>query len=75
MEIFVGTESNDVTVLVDGIVHDAYPKDTKYIFSVDMPDIKNAGVHKLDVRVDGNIITKGLEFEIKKEGASERKFF
>ena len=75
LEIFVGTESNDVTVLVDGIVHDAYPKDTKYIFSVDMPDIKNAGVHKLDVRVDGNIITKGLEFEIKKEGASERKFF
>ena len=40
-----------------------------------MPDIKQAGVHKLDVRVDGNIITKGLEFEIKKEGASERKFF
>lgn len=75
VEIFVGAESDDITVLVDGIVHDAYPKDTKYIYYVDMPDIKQAGVHKLDVRVDGNIITKGLEFEIKKEGASERKFF
>ena len=41
----------------------------------DIPELKKAGEHEATVYSSDNIIATGLKFEVKKEGASERKFF
>ena len=45
------------------------------MYLVEMPDIKNAGSYSFNVLFDSMLVAKGLSFEVKKEGASERKFF
>lgn len=47
----------------------------KYFYDFDIPEVKRAGTYHLNVYAGDNIIATGLTFEVKKEGASERKFF
>jgi hypothetical protein len=75
LELFVDKDSDDVAVMVNGTMYTASKADTKYRYTVEMADVRKAGVYRCDVLVDGNIATKALPFEVKKEGASERKFF
>ena len=67
----------DVSILVDGKQYYKAKKETNkdYIYEVEMPDLKKTGIYSFDVLVNNSIIKKDLRFELKKEGANERKFF
>ena len=40
-----------------------------------MPEVKTVGIYKFNVYEEESLIANDMEFEVKKEGASERKFF
>lgn len=75
LKLYIDTMSTDVSVICDGMLYDCKQTGVPRQFEVEMKDVNKKGEHTLDVRVDGNVIAKGLEFTVKKEGASERKFF
>ena len=74
IQLFVATESENITVKLNGKSYQAVPSDQKYVYDVDMPDVKK-GVNTFDV-YDANVrIAQGLTFEAKSAGASENKYF
>ena len=75
IKLFVDQEADRIIISVNGKMYSASKTDMKYYYTIDMSDIKKAGIYSCDVQVDGNIVAKDLTFEVKKEGASERKFF
>ena len=68
-------KSDNLSVSVNGKYYPLIKSDVPYHYSTEMPDVKSAGSYKLNVFSDGVLICKDLVFEVKKEGASERKFF
>lgn len=75
VRIFVEIKSDNLSVSVNGKYYPLIKSDVPYHYSTEMPDVKSAGSYKLNVFSDGVLICKDLVFEVKKEGASERKFF
>lgn len=77
IKFYISKTFENVSILVDGKSYYSASKENSkdYIYEVEMPEIKKSGIHTFDVLVDNNIVYKGLSFELKKEGASERKFF
>ena len=75
LKLFVAAKSDKIAITVNFKTYLAQPTDTQYEYSVEMPDIKNAGIYTFNVLLDNMLIAKDLTFEVKKEGASERKFF
>lgn len=76
IEIYISKELSDLSVSVDGgDMHKANKAETPYHHTFDIPELKKTGVHEATVYSGDNIIATGLKFEVKKEGASERKFF
>lgn len=76
IEIYVSKELSNLSVSVDGgDLHKANKAETPYHYTFDIPELKKAGEHEVTVFSSDNIIATGLKFEVKKEGASERKFF
>lgn len=75
LSLFVDTKSNNVQVVHDTILYDCKPTGADYVFKVEIPEIKRKGTYNIDVRVDGFIVARDITFEVKSEGASERKFF
>ena len=76
IEIYVSKKLSNLSVSVDGgDVHEANNVETPYHYTFEIPELKKAGVHEATVYSGDNIIAIGLKFEVKKEGASERKFF
>ncbi len=74
--IYVSKELPDLSVSVDGgEAHKAQKGDKPYQYTCDIPELKKAGAHEATVYSGDNMIATGLKFEVKKEGASERKFF
>ena len=74
IQLFVATESEKIVVELNGKSYQAVPSEQKYVYDVDMPDVKK-GVHTFDV-YDANVrIAEGLTFEAKSAGASENKYF
>lgn len=74
IQLFVAAESENITVKLNGKSYQAVPFEQKYVYDVDMPDVKK-GVHTFDV-YDANVcIAQGLTFEAKSAGASENKYF
>ena len=76
IEIYISKELSDLSVSVDGgDMHKANKAETPYHHTFDIPELKKTGEHEATVYSGDNIIATGLKFEVKKEGASERKFF
>ena len=76
IEIYVSKELSNLSISVDGgDLHKANKAKTPYHYTFDIPELKKAGEHEATVYSSDNIIATGLKFEVKKEGASERKFF
>ena len=75
MTLFVEVESGEVSITTNGNKYIAKSNGTNYQYDIEMPDIKKAGIYSFNVYLDNALIAKDLQFEIKKEGASERKFF
>lgn len=75
VRLYISEDFDDVKALVDGKFYDVQKTDFKYYYSVEMPDVKKSGTHTMDVYVNNSIIAQGLTFDVKKEGANERKFF
>lgn len=77
IRLYIGKTLENVSILVDEqYYYNLTRVDGKdYVYEVEMPEVKKAGTHELNVLVNNGIFAKGLSFELKKEGASERKFF
>lgn len=75
VRIYISEDFDNVKVLVDGIYYEAQKTENKYYYTAEMPEVKKSGIHSMDVYVNNSIIAQGLTFEVKKEGANERKFF
>lgn len=75
LKLFVATKSNKIAITVNYKTYLAKATDIQYEYIVEMPDIKNAGIYTFNVLLDNMLIAKDLSFEVKKEGASERKLF
>lgn len=77
IKVYISKTLDNVSILVDGKSYYNAKKEVgkDYIYEIEMPDLKKSGEHTFDVFVGNTIIAKGLNFEIKKEGANERKFF
>ena len=76
IEIYISKELSDLSVSVDGgDMHKANKAETPYHHTFDIPELKKTGEHEATVYSGDNIIATGLKFEVKKEGASELKFF
>lgn len=75
IRLFVEVDSDAIFIVVDGESFKAEKTSTQYEYEVKMPNIKKAGRYSFSVCNNGGIIAQGLSFEVKKEGASERKFF
>ena len=74
IKIFVAKLSEAIKVFCNGKYYDAIPSDNKYIYDVDMPDIKR-GHHYIDIYDGTTKIADSLEFEAKSAGASENRYF
>lgn len=77
IRVYIGKTLSDVSILVDGKYYYAAQlvNGQQYIYEVELLDVKKAGIHTFDILVGDSILAKGLSFEMKKEGANERKFF
>lgn len=77
IRIYLSKTLDDVSILVDGkYYYNAQLVDSQqYLYEIALPDVKKAGTHTFDVLVGESYIAKDISFEMKKEGANERKFF
>lgn len=76
IRLFISKELDNISIRIEnGDVHQPFEIKDKFYYGFNIPEIKRAGVYHLDVYAGDNIIATGLTFEVKKEGASERKFF
>ena len=77
IRIYLSKTLDDVSILVDGkYYYSAQLVDgQQYLYEIALPDIKKAGMHTFDVLVGESFAAKGMSFEMKKEGANERKLF
>ncbi len=76
IRLFISKELDNVSIRIEnGDVHQPSEVKDKYFYDFDIPEVKRAGTYHLNVYAGDNIIATGLTFEVKKEGASERKFF
>ena len=75
LRLFVDVKSDDLAISVNGVYYVLTMTDVDYQYMAEMSEVKTAGKYMFDVYKDEAIIAKDLEFEVKKEGASERKFF
>ena len=74
IQLFIAKETDRARVMCNGRYYDAIPSDNKYIYNVDMPEVKR-GKHTIDVYIGNTRIAENLEFEAKNAGATENKYF
>lgn len=77
IRVYLSKTLSDVSILVDGKYYYTAQllNGQQYIYEIELPDVKKVGIHTFNVIVGDSIIAKDLSFEMKKEGANERKFF
>lgn len=77
IRVYLSKTLSDISILVDGKYYYTAQllNGQQYIYEIELPDVKKAGIHTFNVIVGDSIIAKDLSFEMKKEGANERKFF
>lgn len=75
LKLFVDIDSDNLAVSVNGKFYALAKTDISYQYIAEMPEVKTVGIYKFNVYEDESLIANDMEFEVKKEGASERKFF
>lgn len=75
LKLFVDVVSDNLAISVNGVFYTLAKTDIKYQYVAEMPEVKTAGHYKFNVYEDETIIAQDKDFEVKKEGASERRFF
>ena len=76
IKLYISKVLDDVSIQVEnGEYHTPTRVDDNYYYVFDIPEVKRAGTYKLTVYLGNNIIATDLSFDVKKEGANERKFF
>lgn len=75
LQLFVEIDSDNITINVNDRSYKAVKTDVPYHYEIEMADIKTSGKYLFNVYSDTVLIAKQMEFEVKKEGASERKLF
>lgn len=75
LKLFVDVDSDNLAVSVNGIFYTLAKTDINYQYMAEIPEVKTAGFYKFNVYEDESLVAKDMQFEVKKEGASERKFF
>lgn len=75
LDLFVDIDSEDMTILVNGVFYALKKTEIKYQYYAEMPEVKTVGQYECDVYNGDALISKGIKFEVKKEGVSVRKFF
>ena len=73
--LFVGIDSGEISISINGKIYKAESTEINYQYQIEMPDLKKAGHYNFNVYLNGALIGRDLEFEVKKEGASENKLF
>lgn len=74
IEVFTNVIVSEISVCVNGKFYSGIKID-EHKFKVEMPDIRRAGVYAVDVYSNNNIIAKGIDILVEKEGFSEKDFF
>lgn len=75
LKLFVDVDSEDMQILVNGIFYALKKTEIQYQYYAEMPEVKAVGEYSCNVYKDDALIAKDIKFQVKKEGASERKFF
>lgn len=75
LRLFVDVDSNEMTISVNGIFYSLKKTEIPYQYYAEMPEVKNVGEYTCDVYNEDALVAKDIKFQVKKEGASERKFF
>lgn len=75
LKLYVSKHTDNLSVVINGKTYSSSKTETPYIYSFDLSDVKSAGIYNFNVLIGTTIIANNLSFEVKKEGASERKFF
>ena len=75
LKLFVDVDSDSLAVSVNGIFYTLVKTAVNYQYIAEMPEVKTAGLYTFNVYEDETLVAKDMKFEVKKEGASERKFF
>ena len=75
LQLFVEIDSDNITINVNDRSYKAVKTDVPYHYEIEMADIRSSGKYLFNVYSDTVLIAKQMEFEVKKEGASERKLF
>jgi len=73
VEIFTNVIVSELSLCVNGKFY-AGTKIDEHRFRVEMTEIRKAGTYTVDVYSNNNIIAKGIEFRVEKEGFAERDF-
>lgn len=71
IKIFATAKLQNVSIEIAGKCNDAVFAGDGF-YTVEMPDIKRAGIYSVDVYTCENRIAEGLSLKVTKEGASER---
>lgn len=74
IQLFAATESEKIHLQLNGKTYQAIQSSQKYVYDVEMPDVKK-GIHTFDVFDADRLIAQGLTFEAKSAGASENRYF
>ncbi len=75
LRLFVDVDSDNLTVSVNGVYYALKKTEIQYQYYAEMPEVKTVGEYSCDVYKDDALVAKNIKFQVKKEGASERKFF
>ncbi len=60
----------NVSILINGKHYDTQT-DNQHTFKVTMSDIRRVGTYKVDIFSEGNLVWRGLEFSVEREGFKE----
>jgi len=75
LKIYVGTNSDSVTIKIKDRFYDAVKTNDNYIYEVELPDCTKKGMYSVDILNGSDVLSVNNSFEIKKKGFSEVSLF
>ena len=75
IRIYVGINSNSITIKLNGQYYYADPTTDSFVYSVDLADYSKKGKFSFDIHNGGDVLATGQQFEIVKKGFAENKLF
>ncbi len=75
IKIYVGVESNNISIRIKDRFYDANTTSEKYLYEITLPDCTKKGVYTFDILNGSDTISSNACFEVKKKGMSEVSLF